>query len=153
MSINLKTVASHIMKSLSQCIGHRKTSIVHENDTIKTTRDMSMHLTVTEAARTKIKEMCIENGMVAVRPFIMGGGCAGLQHQMTFADAKERRDTEVAPYVYVDPVTMSFMDGATIVYDTSGFNPTFVFHDVFKHMGGTGTCGGCGAAMGPGNYH
>ena len=153
MSINLKTVASHIMNSLSQCIGHRKTSTVHENDSIKTTRGMNMHLTVTEAARTKIEAMCIENGMIAVRPYVMGGGCAGMQHQMTFAEKKEKRDTEVAPYVYIDPIAFQYLDGATIDYDTSGMSPTFVFHDVFKQHGGTGMCGGCGAATGPGYGH
>jgi hypothetical protein len=42
------------------------------------------------------------------------------------------------------------MDGATIDYDERGMNPTFRFLDVFKAQGGTGMCGGCGAATGPG---
>mgnify|MGYP001311735944 CR=1 FL=1 len=49
-------------------------------------------ITVTEAARDKIASMCIENDMEAVRPFIHGGGCAGMQHSMTFADKKEERE-------------------------------------------------------------
>ena len=110
-------------------------------------------ITVTEAAQEKIASMCIENNMGAVRPFVMGGGCSGMQHSMTFADQKQPRDTEIAPYVYIDPVAYQFMDGATIDYDTSGIAPTFVFHDVFKEQGGTGMCGGCGAATGPGYGH
>ena len=110
-------------------------------------------VTVTEAAREKIAQMCLENNMEAVRPFVMGGGCSGMQHSMTFADKKEERDTEIAPHVYIDPVAYQFMVGATIDYDTSGINPTFVFHDVFKEQGGTGMCGGCGAATGPGYGH
>ena len=112
-----------------------------------------MHLTVTEAARTKIEQLCLENNMEAVRPYVAGGGCAGMQHQMTFAEKKEKRDTEVAPYVYIDPIAFQYLDGATIDYDTSGMSPTFVFHDVFKQHGGTGMCGGCGAATGPGYGH
>ena len=112
-----------------------------------------MNVTVTKPAREKIAEMCVENAMIGVRPFVMGGGCAGMQHNMTFVDEVEERDTEVAPYVYIDPVAIQFMDGATIDYDTSGMSPTFVFHDVFKHQGGTGTCGGCGSATGPGYGH
>ena len=112
-----------------------------------------MKVTVTQSAQDKIKDMCIENGMIAVRPFVHGGGCSGMSHSMTFAEQKEERDTEIAPYVYIDPVALSFMNGATIDYDTSGFNPTFVFHDVFKEQGGTGMCGGCGAATGPGYGH
>jgi len=105
---------------------------------------------VTESARKKIAEMCLENDMVAVRPYVYGGGCSGMAHSMTFVEEKEKRDTEVFEYMYIDPVTSAFMEGATIDYDTSGMNPTFVFHDVFKEQGGSGTCGGCGAATGPG---
>ena len=97
--------------------------------------------------------MCLEQNMEAVRPFIHGGGCGGMQHSMTFADKKEERDQEVAPHVYIDPVAAQFMAGATIDYDTSGMSPTFVFSDVFKAHGGTGMCGGCGAATGPGYGH
>ena len=110
-------------------------------------------ITVTEAAQEKIASMCLENNMEAVRPFVYGGGCGGMQHSLTFADQKEERDTEIAPYLYVAPVAYQFMDGATIDYDTSGMSPSFVFHDVFKEQGGTGMCGGCGGATGPGYGH
>ena len=112
-----------------------------------------MNVTVTESAREKIAEMCVENAMIGVRAFVHGTGCAGMAHSMPVVEEKEERGTEVAPYVYIDPIAMQFMDGATIDYDTSGMSPSFVFQDVFKHQGGSGTCGGCGAAMGPGNYH
>ena len=91
-------------------------------------------ITVTEEAKDKIASMCLENNMEAVRPFVYGGGCGGMQHSLTFADQKEERDTEIAPYLYVDPVAYQFMD-------------------VFKEQGGSGTCGGCGGATGPGWGH
>jgi len=107
-------------------------------------------ITVTDAALEKIASMCLENNMEAVRPYVHGGGCSGMSHSMTFAEGKEERDTEIAPHVYIDPIALAFMKGATIDYDTSSMNPTFVFQDVFKEQGGSGTCGGCGAATGPG---
>ena len=110
-------------------------------------------LTVTEVALEKIASMCLENNMEAVRPYVYGGGCSGMQHSLTFVDSKEERDIEIAPYVYVDPVAYAFMEGATIDYDTSGMSPTFVFNDVFKEQGGTGMCGGCGGATGQGYGH
>ena len=61
-------------------------------------------ITITESAREKIASMCVENNMLAVRPFVYGGGCGGMQHSMTFADSMEERDVEIAPYVYVDPI-------------------------------------------------
>ena len=112
-----------------------------------------MNIEVTSEAREKIAEMCIENDMIGVRPFVYGGGCSGMQHSMTFVDKPEKRDTEIAPYVYIDPIALGYMDGATIHYDTSSINSTFVFQDVFKQQGGTGTCGGCGSATGPGYGH
>ena len=110
-------------------------------------------LTVTEVALEKIASMCLENNMEAVRPYVYGGGCSGMQHSLTFAESKEERDIEVAPSVYVDPIAYQFMLGATIDYDTSGMSPSFVFMDVFKEQGGSGTCGGCGGATGPGYGH
>ena len=110
-------------------------------------------ITVTDSAKEKIASMCLENNMIAVRPFVHGGGCSGMAHSMTFVEEKEKRDVEIAPYVYIDPIASAFMDGATIDYDTSGMNPSFVFHDVFKEQGGTGMCGGCGGATGPGYGH
>jgi iron-sulfur cluster assembly accessory protein len=105
-----------------------------------------MTIKVTESAITKIESMCIENDMVAVRAFVNGTGCSGMEHSLTFSDQKLERDTEVAPNIIIDPVAYQFLDGATIDYDTSGMNPTFVFTDVFKEQGGTGMCGGCGGA-------
>ena len=40
--------------------------------------------------------------------------------------------------------------GNFFIYDDIGMNPTFRFLDVFKAQGGSGMCGGCGAATGPG---
>ena len=110
-------------------------------------------ITVTESAREKIASMCMENKMEAVRPFVFGGGCGGMQHSMTFADKKEERDLEIFKHMYVDPVALAFMEGSTIDYETSGMSPSFVFTDVFKVQGGSGTCGGCGCATGPGWGH
>ena len=110
-------------------------------------------ITVTPEAKEKIAEMCVENAMIGVRAFVHGTGCAGMAHSMTFVEEKEDRDTEIAPYVYIDPVAYQFMDGATIHYDTSGMSPTFEFRNVFQAHGGSGVCGGCGAATGPGYGH
>ena len=112
---------------------------------------MECTITVTENAREKVTELLeAAPDMSAVRIFVQGGGCAGMQHSMTFADKKEERDIEFAPKFYIDPVAIHFMDGATIDYENDGFHESFVFHDVFKAQGGSGTCGGCGAATGPG---
>ena len=112
-----------------------------------------MNITVTDAAQKKLMELATENNMPGVRAYIYGGGCAGAQHALTFVEEIGEKDTEISPMFYIDPVAIAYIDGATIDYDESGMSPTFIFKDVFKSQGGTGTCGGCGAAMGPGNRH
>ena len=101
---------------------------------------------ITESAINKIKSLCLENNMEAIRPFVHGTGCSGMSHSLTFADEKSELDTQIAPYLIIDPVAYQFMNEATIYYDTSGINPSFVFIDVFKDQGGSGMCGGCGGA-------
>ena len=113
-----------------------------------------MKITVTENAQKKVGELLKgAPEMTAVRVFVAGSGCSGMTHGMTFADTKEARDIEFAPKFYIDPIAIHFMDGATIDYENDGFKDSFVFHDVFKEQGGTGMCGGCGGATGPGYGH
>ena len=48
--------------------------------------------------------------------------------------------------MYMDPVALGYMHGAEIDYKDDGVNATFVFNNVFKSVGGSGSCGGCGGA-------
>ena len=63
-----------------------------------------MTIKVTESARIKVEAMCIENNMVAVRAFVYGTGCSGMEHSLTFSDQKLESDTEIAPNIIIDPV-------------------------------------------------
>ena len=106
-------------------------------------------VTVTDSAMDKVADLLeSQPSMVGVRVYVHGGVCSGMKHSMTFADVKEERDIELASNLYIDPVAMQFMDGATIDYDGEAMNPTFQFIDVFKSQGGSGAGGGCGAAGG-----
>ena len=106
-----------------------------------------MAIAVTESAKKKVAELlAAQDEATAVRVFVAGGGCGGMQHGMTFADVTEERDVEFEPGMYIDPVAAQFMDGAWIDYEFDGFKESFVFHDVFKEQGGSGMCGGCGGA-------
>ena len=109
---------------------------------------MKAEITVTESARIKVGELLEGNpDMSAVRVYVEGTGCSGMQHGMTFADTLLERDVEFAPKFYIDPIAMQFMAGSTIDYEYDGFKESFVFHDVFKEQGGSGSCGGCGGAV------
>ena len=109
-------------------------------------------LAVTDAAKAKIAEL-LENAddtISAVRVFISGGGCSGMNYGMTFAEAPDDRDSvledEQGCRLLVDPVALAYMKGAEIDYADDGVNATFVFNNVFQAVGGSGACGGCGGA-------
>jgi len=111
------------------------------------------NLTVTDDAKAKIKELMagVPDDIHAVRIFVSGGGCGGMEYGMTFADEINWRDTTVLNEdklkLVIDPVALAYMDEAEVDYQNDGMNESFVFNNVFKSVGGSGSCGGCGGAM------
>ena len=125
-------------------------------------------LTVTPSARAKIAGLVSDtNGeAAAVRIYVSGGGCSGMNYGMTFAEKPESRDSILGSdttgnnmngnsndgaltgfKLVVDPVALSFLCGAEIDYVYDGVNASFVFNNVFQAVGGSGSCGGCGGAV------
>lgn len=107
-------------------------------------------LIVTNTAREKISGLISDtNGEAsAVRIYVSGGGCSGMNYGMTFAENSEARDStmmgEEGFKLVVDPFALSFLGGAEVDYVDDGVNATFVFNNVFQSVGGSGACGGCG---------
>jgi iron-sulfur cluster insertion protein len=110
-------------------------------------------LVITEPARSKIAELLAgtDDEISAVRIFVTGGGCSGMNYGMTFAERSEETDSVVNGEdgfrLLIDPVALNYMRGAEIDYVDDGVSATFVFNNVFKAVGGSGACGGCGGAM------
>jgi len=48
--------------------------------------------------------------------------------------------------IYVDSVAMQYLRGVEIDYVDKPMGASFVFNNVFAATGGSGMCGGCGAA-------
>ncbi len=93
-------------------------SIVQE--AIQVVRDASV-LNVTPSAvgiiRNLLEERAIPNH--ALRVFVTGGGCSGLQYGMAFQEAPEMGDTVVScqgVQLLIDPTSMMYLRGATIDY-------------------------------------
>lgn len=107
-------------------------------------------LLVTDSARDKISSLINDtNGeAAAVRIYVSGGGCSGMNYGMTFAEKAEEKDSTMTGAegfkLVVDPFALSFLGGAEVDYVDDGMNATFVFNDVFQSVGGSGACGGCG---------
>ena len=105
---------------------------------------------VTATARDKIAALIGDtNGEAsAVRIYVSGGGCSGMNYGMTFAEQEDGRDSVMTGdqgfKLVVDPFALSFLGGAEVDYVDDGVNATFVFNNVFQAVGGSGACGGCG---------
>ncbi|MDA7970584.1 MAG: iron-sulfur cluster assembly accessory protein [Gammaproteobacteria bacterium] len=107
-------------------------------------------LAVTEGARARIAGLVRDAGddAEAVRIYVSGGGCGGMNYGMTFAERAEQSDCVMRGddgfQLVVDPVAVSFLRGAQIDFVDDGVNSSFVFNNVFQAIGGSGACGGCG---------
>ena len=78
-------------------------------------------LDVTPAAVSIIKNLLEQRDIPdhALRVFVTGGGCSGLQYGMAFQEAPETGDTVVDcddVRLLVDPTSMMYLRGATIDY-------------------------------------
>ena len=112
----------------------------------------SDELALTEAASGQLVRLFGEvedDEIEAIRIYVTGGGCAGMAYGMTFTDRRSEFDRVLEGdgfSIYVDAVAMQYMAGAEIDYVTRETGATFVFNNVFQSTGGSGMCGGCGAA-------
>ena len=114
----------------------------------------STEIALTPAASDQLARLSGEiddDEIEAIRIYVAGGGCGGMTYGMTFTDRQTEFDRVLAGdgfSIYVDVVAMNFLSGAEIDYVTRDTGATFVFNNVFQSTGGSGMCGGCGAAGG-----
>ena len=106
---------------------------------------------VTEAAGEKMSELVqmTDENVEGIRVYVAGGGCGGMNYGMTYAESQTEYDRVLEGKnfrLYADVVALQYLNGAEIDYVDDGIQATFVFHNVFQSVGGTGSCGGCGAA-------
>ena len=102
---------------------------------------------LTEKAVEKLKDISESEGIghCNIRVKVVGGGCAGFQHDMSFEDNKTDLDEVVEQdgvTLYVDPVSYPYLENATIDWEerliASGFK--FTSPDI------NGSCG-CGKSV------
>ena len=78
-------------------------------------------LTVTPAAVDIIKNLLVQREIPnhALRVFVSGGGCSGMQYGMAFQDEAEEHDTVVdieGVRLFIDPTSLVYLKGANIDY-------------------------------------
>jgi len=103
-------------------------------------------LTFTATAIDKVKEIMAERGEEGgLRIAVIGGGCSGLQYQLTL-DAEPDADDQVIDQsglkVFIDPRSVLYLEGTTVDYvdgeNGAGFK--------FENPNARGSCG-CGESF------
>jgi iron-sulfur cluster assembly accessory protein len=116
-------------------------------------------INMTPAAADKVRELLSQENdpSLALRVFVAGGGCSGLQYGMTL-DEEQEGDTVIPMSgfsILVDEMSMGYIDGSEVDYVDSlmgaGFtvnNPNAVSScgcgHSFKTAGGGGEAKSCG---------
>ncbi len=118
-------------------------------ETIAYPSEISDEIKITPPAAKKLAELLTEAdpGIQAIRVFVSGGGCGGMQYGLTFAEEPSQFDStfEGDGYkLFVDSIALSYMEGSEIDFSQQGANASFVFNNVFQAVGGSGGCAGCG---------
>ncbi|MEO8607654.1 MAG: iron-sulfur cluster insertion protein ErpA [Chloroflexota bacterium] len=88
-----------------------------ETSTIETLPILSVSSSAVQVIRTLLEQRQIPNH--ALRVFVSGGGCSGMQYGMAFEESPRDFDKVVAVdgvRLIVDPTSMMYLQGATIDY-------------------------------------
>ena len=109
---------------------------------------MANSISLTESAQKKLADVLDHKGvgeMQALRVFVKGGGCGGMQYGMTFDHPQETDCVFDQPFglrVIVDPTSLLYVDGASIDYEDSLMGGGFRI----DNPNATGSCG-CGSSF------
>jgi len=102
-------------------------------------------ITITENTIAKVTELAQEESVSALRIFVQGGGCSGMQYGFAWeediADDDFVLDHEPVKFV-VDSMSMQYLQGATIDYKESFDGANFVIQNPNAE-----TSCGCGSSF------
>ena len=86
---------------------------------------------LTEKALIKVKEIAESEGLsLSIRVKVIGGGCAGFKNDMYFDDITTDMDEileQDGVKIIVDPMSLQYLDEATVDYIESEFQSGFTF--------------------------
>ena len=109
-------------------------------------------ITIEESAKDKISDLYIDEGDTSIkglRVFVQGGGCSGFSYGFMWETEKIEDDFEFPVIegcnklqVFVDSLSMQYLQGATIKYKTELMGSNFVI----ENPNATNKCG-CGSSF------
>ncbi len=124
------------------------TDLLEQNDVLNETEATETPaLSVTPLAAAKIKELLQARNIpgYALRVFVSGGGCSGLQYGMAFEGNPQEFDTLVEAEgvrLVVDPTSLMYLGGSTIDFVDSLMGGGFRI----DNPNAVSTCG-CGSSF------
>jgi len=117
---------------------------------INTIMENIQQITLTDNACQRVKTLLDQDiykdkNVEGLRVYVTGGGCSGFNYGFAFEDEIKTDDIVIENNdvkVIVDPMSMMYIDGSTIDYETGLLNQQFVVSNPLS----TGTCG-CGSSF------
>ncbi|HRF58728.1 MAG TPA: iron-sulfur cluster insertion protein ErpA [Fimbriimonadaceae bacterium] len=107
-----------------------------------------MPITLTTRAACELKELMAsqEKTTAALRVWVAGGGCSGLQYGMALDDESPEADDNVFEQdglkIFVDPLSLQYMEGAEVDYVDDVLGGGFKI----ENPNATSSCG-CGSSF------
>lgn len=131
-----------------QTVIHEQTVAFPGMAAVAAVHDEPPPVSLSESAARKIRELIAEEGNPALvlRVYISGGGCSGFQYGFSFDEGAQEDDLLVESggvRVVVDPISLQYLQGATVDYRESLSGAQFV---VSGNPNAKTTCG-CGSSF------
>lgn len=109
--------------------------------------DVSPVFGLSAAAAARVAEILADDPAArALRVEVLAGGCSGLQYKFDLTDQQPKNDDLVlerdGATVFVDPVSLAFLDGAELDFKDSLMGA----HFLVKNPNATASCG-CGTSF------
>lgn len=107
-----------------------------------------MSITLTERAACELKDLMAAEGKAtaALRVWVAGGGCSGLQYGMAIDDGEPEADDNVFEHdgikILVDGLSLQYMDGSSVDFLDDNFGGGFKI----ENPNATTSCG-CGSSF------
>jgi iron-sulfur cluster assembly accessory protein len=120
------------------------TPLIEPMETQATTEPVAL----TPQAADKLRAILQEKNLPdhGLRVFVAGGGCAGLQYGLAFEAQQRDLDLVVEAHglkVYVDPVSLEYLTGASIDYVDDPTGAGFRIENPNAMAACGSSCGGC----------
>ena len=92
-----------------------------------------MSVTLSERAATHIRNFMDKRGKgVGIKLGVRTSGCSGMAYKLEFADATDPEDVKFESHgvaVFVDPKSLSYLDGTELDFVREGLNEGFKFNN------------------------